>query len=75
MNREWRIQISKRKNYSDLKKRIVDCLVAQGLKDVTESDVRLWKFSEAEERLRDACKQITNKTDEEDAKEMNGDSD
>lgn len=56
---EYNVQISKRKNYLDLKKRIVDCVNAKFGWNVAEGDVRLWKFSDTKEKLVETCRQIS----------------
>ena len=47
----FNLQLSKMSSYSDLKKRILDCLYAFELiftidHPITENDIRLWKFSD-----------------------------
>lgn len=59
------MQLSKRNKYSDLKKRIVDCINAQREKlqvesaTITEADVRLWKFSDDKKTLVDSCSNVS----------------
>ncbi len=63
------MQISKRKGYLDLKRRIADCinanygkyLVATRDQPLTDADVRLWKFSGEKLHLVDACEDIRKK--------------
>jgi hypothetical protein len=59
LDEEFNVQLSKRRNYSDLKKRIVDCINARNGTSLTDSDIRLWKFSDHKEKLVDACKEIS----------------
>lgn len=60
----FNLQLSKRKSYSDLKKRIADCINAAQATfaidhPITENDIRLWKFSDNKERLIEQCKKIS----------------
>ena len=55
LDKEYNIQISKRKGYGDLKKRLVDVIKANFLENITENDIRLWKFSDTKERLVESC--------------------
>jgi hypothetical protein len=59
LEKEYNVQISKRKNYSDLKKRITDCLNAGNFKGLTENDIRIWKFSDMKEKLVESCQAIS----------------
>jgi len=43
---EYNVQISKRCNYGDLKKRIADCLSAMHGVQINETQLRLWKIGE-----------------------------
>ena len=55
----FNVQISKRKNYLDLKRRIVDCLNAKSGQKILETDVRLWKLSDSKDRLVEACNYVS----------------
>lgn len=55
LDAEFNVQISKRKSYLDLKRRIVDCVNAKFGWKIAETDVRLWKYSDIKEKLVDAC--------------------
>jgi len=47
--------LSKRKNYLDLKRRLIDCIKAKDGLNLTDGDVRLWKFTDTKEKLVHAC--------------------
>jgi len=51
------VQISKRSNFSDLKKRLADCLVNAGEADATHEKIRLWSC-QSKEKLLNSYKQI-----------------
>lgn len=59
LDEEFLIQISKKKSYFDLKKRIVDAINAKYGLQITDGDVRLWKFSNEKNVLVEACSQIS----------------
>ena len=61
LDQDFVVQLSKRKNYLDLKRRIVDCLNAKNNTKILETDVRLWKFSEDKAKLIEACMSISQK--------------
>eukprot|EP00347_Sterkiella_histriomuscorum_P018454 403345455 len=61
LEQDFIVQLSKRKNYLDLKRRIVDCLNAKNNTKILETDVRLWKFSENKVKLIEACMSISQK--------------
>jgi hypothetical protein len=47
--------LSKRKNYLDLKRRLVDAINAKYNLSITDGDIRLWKYGDEKEKLVDAC--------------------
>jgi len=58
LDTEFKVLISKRCKYIDLKKRLADCINAQRERfqigaPITEADIRLWKFSDTKEKLVD----------------------
>ena len=67
LNVQYNVQIFKRKGYLDLKRRIVDCLnadfgkylIGRDQQPLTDTDIRLWKFSDEEPHLVDACYDIS----------------
>jgi len=59
LDEEFNIQISKRKNYLDLKRRILDAVNHKFQLAICEGDLRLWKFGDEKGRLVDACQQVS----------------
>lgn len=66
------MQISKRKGYGDLKKRLADCINADPEKffaqkaPIADADIRIWKYSDEKEKLVSSCGLISygrNQTD------------
>jgi hypothetical protein len=54
-----------------LKKRIIDCLIAQGI-DANDKTVRLWKFSGDKEEFVNACAKVSEQKNNEEMKSENG---
>jgi hypothetical protein len=59
MDLEFNVQLSKRKNYLDLKKRLADCVNAKYNLNLTDTDIRIWRFSDDKDKLVEACKEIS----------------
>ena len=53
--KEQMVQLSKKRSYRDLKSRIIDCLKAQGYKNLDANKVRLWNYSGNKEDFVEMC--------------------
>ncbi len=64
MMTEYVLQMSKKRGYADLKKRVADCLTAMHGQEIKESDIRMWKTTDKLDTLIESCSKITNKSEE-----------
>lgn len=71
------VQISKKDKYSDLKKRIADCLhrTSGAEEPITDERLRLWKFADHKERLLQQCGLISTRTSQQEDSRMTDESD
>lgn len=62
-NYEFIVQMSKRKGYLDLKRRIADCINLKENLNLIDTDLRIWRFADDKEKLVNACVEISKATD------------
>jgi hypothetical protein len=63
MMTEYVLQMSKKRGYGDLKKRVADCLSAMHGTEIKESEIRMWKTTDKLDTLIESCEKFTNKSD------------
>mmetsp|Transcript_23219 Transcript_23219/g.17654 ORF Transcript_23219/g.17654 Transcript_23219/m.17654 type:complete len:183 (+) Transcript_23219:518-1066(+) len=56
---EFKLQISKKKNFAELKKRVADCLSARFGQKVETDQIRMWRFAEKNEVLIERCQKLS----------------
>jgi len=58
------VQLSKRKNYLELKRRLADSLNGKFNLSLVDTDIRLWKYTDNKDILVNACLQISKSGDQ-----------